>query len=105
MTLDELDDMGSKHPGYGRSGRGRRIVGVSSLGASAGWTTQTGSTLQRSVDLDADCAGQIGGNDDATGYRGMGALTRGLAAEGVAREAGALSVRGDLQQRVTGARC
>ena len=64
-----------------------------------------GVRVPRGVDLDAECAGHIGGHDDATCSRAMGALTRGVAAEGVAREAGELSVRGDLQPRVTGARC
>ena len=44
---------------------------------SAGWTAQTESALQRGVDFDAHCAGQIGGDDDAVSDRGVGALAGG----------------------------
>jgi hypothetical protein len=63
--------------------------------ASDRWTAQTGSTLQRGVDPHADYPGQIGGDDDATGHSGMGALASRVATKGAARNTGKLSVRGD----------
>src|SRR2546428_13820316 len=105
MTLNELYDVARSHA-TGRSAcGGGDAVGLASLRAGAGWTAQAGSTLQRGVDLTADCAGQIGGDDDSARHRGVGALARGVAAEGVARDAEEVSVRGDLQHCLTSGRC
>src|SRR2546422_472081 len=105
MTLNELYDRAGRNPGGRWTDGGGCVVSVSSLGAGRGWTAQTGGALQRGVDSDLDRARQIGGDDDATRHRGVGTLTRGMAEEGAARDAEELSVCGDLQQRVTGARC
>ena len=57
------------------------------------------------IDLDADCVGQIGGDDHPVGDCGMGALASRVAEQGVAGDTNELSVRVDLQQRVADARC
>jgi hypothetical protein len=80
---------------------GRCLVGVSSVGANPGWTTEARGALQCRLDLDADGAGEIGGDDDAVGNSGVGTLASRVAERDVARRMQALSVRDDIQQCVT----
>src|SRR6266478_7393367 len=97
MTQNELYHERGSPGARGMAGLDRGDVGVSSLRAGAGWTAQTGSALQHGIDLDADRAGQIGGDDDAGRDCRLGAHASRAAEPGAAQSASQLSLRSNLQ--------